>query len=115
MALNVPYSSIPDMFLKRVAASPDRDAFARPNADDSGPEWLTWSQVAARAKALAAGLRGLGVGNEDRVAILANTRLDWIIADLGIMCSGGATTTVYPTTEPEDAAYIIGDSDSKVV
>ena len=30
MALDVPYRSIPDMFLKRVAATPDRQAFAHP-------------------------------------------------------------------------------------
>ncbi|MGC5330910.1 AMP-dependent synthetase/ligase [Micromonospora sp. DT62] len=115
MALDVPYRSIPDMFLKRVAASPDRDAFAHPAPDDSGPVWLTWEQMAHRAKAVAAGLHGLGVGLEDPVAILANTRLDWVIADLGIMCAGGATTTVYPTTEPDDATYIIADSGSRVL
>jgi long-chain acyl-CoA synthetase len=115
VALDVPYRSIPDMFLKRIAATPDRHAFASPAPDDSGPVWRTWAQVAAQARALAAGLRGLGVGSEDRVAILANTRLEWVIADLAIMCAGGATTTVYPTTEPEDAAYIVGDSGSKVL
>ncbi|PMR59471.1 long-chain fatty acid--CoA ligase [Verrucosispora sp. ts21] len=114
MALDVPYRSIPDMFLKRVAATPDRHAFGRPGPDNA-PVWLTWSQVAERAKAVAAGLHGLGVGQEDPVAILANTRLDWIIADFGIMCAGGATTTVYPTTEPDDATYIISDSGSKVL
>ena len=115
MALDVPYRSIPDMFLQRVAASPDRNAFAEPAPDDSGPVWLTWAQVAARAKAIAAGLRGLGVGQEDPVAILANTRLEWVLTDLAIMCAGAATTTVYPTTEPEDATYIIADSGSKVL
>ena len=117
MALDVPYTSIPDMFLTRVATSPDRDAFAHPVPDGAGGErieWLTWAQVATRAKAIAAGLRGLGVGSEDRVAILANTRIEWILADLGIMCAGGATTTVYPTTEPEDAVYILRDSGSTV-
>ncbi len=38
-----------------------------------------------------------------------------MLADLGIMCAGGATTTVYPTTEAEDASYILSDSGSKVV
>ncbi|MER7891018.1 long-chain fatty acid--CoA ligase [Micromonospora sp. NPDC094482] len=115
MALDVPYRSIPDMFLKRVAETPDRQAFAHPAADDSGPVWLTWQQVGHRAKAVAAGLHGLGLGLEEPVAILAPTRLEWVIADLGIMCAGGATTTVYPTTEPEDATYIIADSGSRVL
>jgi long-chain acyl-CoA synthetase len=114
MTLEVPYRSIPDMFFKRVAATPDRNAFGYPGPGDSEAAWLTWAQTADRAKAIAAGLRALGVGAEDRVAILANTRLEWVLADLGIMCAGGATTTVYPTTEPEDAAYIVGDSGATV-
>ncbi|MFE9183522.1 AMP-dependent synthetase/ligase [Micromonospora haikouensis] len=115
MSLDVPYRSIPDMFLRRVAATPDRPAFAHPAPDDSGPVWLTWAQVGQRARAVAAGLHGLGVGREDPVAILSSTRLDWVLADFGIMCAGGATTTVYPTTEPEDATYIVADSGSRVL
>lgn len=114
MSLEVPYKSIPDMFLARVANTPDARAFAYPAASDQ-VEWLTWTQVADRAKAIGAGLHSLGVGSEDRVAILASTRLDWILTDLGIMLAGGATTTVYPTTEPEDAAYILRDSGSRVL
>ncbi|GHJ44913.1 AMP-dependent synthetase [Catellatospora sp. TT07R-123] len=114
MTLDVPYRSIPDMFLRRVAASPDGRAFGAPGADGQ-PVWFTWTQIAARAKAIAAGLTTLGVGQEDRVAILSSTRLDWIVADLGIMCSSAATTTVYPTTEPEDACFIVADSGSKVL
>lgn len=110
------YRSIPDMFLKRVAATPDKHAFGGPSPGDAGdPIWLTWAQVSRRATAIAAALHGLGVRGEDRVAIIAGTRVDWVIADLGIMCAGGATTTVYPTTEPEDAVYIVRDSGSKVL
>jgi long-chain acyl-CoA synthetase len=110
--LQVPYRSIPDMFLRRVAATPDANAFAYPTA--SGPAWLTWKTVSERATAVAAGLHSLGVLPEDRVAIAANTRVDWILADLGILCAGAATTTIYPTTEPKDAAFILADSGSKV-
>jgi long-chain acyl-CoA synthetase len=115
MALEVSYRSIPDMFVKRVAATPNGQAFAVPTADDRGLTWFTWAQVSERVMALAAGLRGLGVGSEDRVAILAGTRFEWVLADLAINCAGGATTTVYPTTEPEDAAFIVTNSGSKVL
>jgi long-chain acyl-CoA synthetase len=115
MALEVPYRSIPDMFFRRVAATPNGQAFAVPTADDTGMTWMTWAQVGERATAIAAGLRELGVGLEDRVSILSGTRLEWVLVDLGINCAGAATTTVYPTTEPEDAAYIVADSGSKVL
>jgi long-chain acyl-CoA synthetase len=115
MALEVPYRSIPDMILKRVAKTPNGRAFAVPTADDTGMTWMSWSEVGDRAKAIAAGLVTLGVGLEDRVSILSSTRLEWILADLGINCAGAATTTVYPTTEPEDACYIVADSGSKIL
>jgi len=111
--LQVPYRSIPDMFLQRVAATPDARAFASPGA--AGPQWMTWREVGDRATAIAAGLHALGVQPEDRVAIACNTRVEWVLCDLGIMCAGAATTTVYPTTEPRDAAYILRDSGSKVL
>ncbi len=114
MALEVPYRSIPDLLAQRVAATPDNDALGYPAAG-GGIGWLSWRQVGDRTAAIAAGLIGLGVGSEDRVAILANTRVEWLLADLGAMNAGGATTTVYPTTEPDDACYILRDSESMVL
>lgn len=114
MAMTVPYRSIPDMFFQRAASTPDRRAFGHPGPDGE-PEWLTWARVKQRATAIAAGLIGLGVAPEDRVAIMAGTRLDWVLADLGVMCAGAATTTVYPATEPEEAAYIVADSGARVL
>jgi len=112
----LPYRSIPDMFLKRVAQTPDKNAFGYPAPGDAGPPvWLTWREVGERASAIAAGLRDLGVRAEEPVAILANTRIEWVLADLGVMCAGAATTAIYPNTEPEDAAFIMRDSGSRVL
>ncbi|MEE3917899.1 AMP-binding protein [Micromonospora sp. BRA006-A] len=95
------YRTVPYPTCSSSAWRTPRPARLRPPApDDSGPVWLTWEQVGQRAKAIAAGLHGLGVGLENPVAILANTRLDWVLADFGIMCAGGATTTVYPPPSP---------------
>ena len=64
---------------------------------------------------LAAGLIALGLELEDRVAIVSNTRVEWIFADLAIMCAGGANTTVYPTTSEDDVEYILSDSGAVIV
>jgi len=114
MALDVPYRSIPDMFRRRVAATPDRDALGHPTPDE-GIAWLTWTQADKRVTAIAAGLIGLGVAPGDRVAILCGTRVEWILADFGINCAGAATTAIYPTTEPDEAVFIVRDSGSKVL
>jgi long-chain acyl-CoA synthetase len=101
------------MLSRRVAASPSKEAF-RYVEDD---RWvsLSWSQTKDKVFQLAAGLLSLGIGPEDRVAIASNTRMEWVLADLAIMCAAGATTTIYPSTQHEDVCYVLADSQSKVV
>jgi long-chain acyl-CoA synthetase len=105
--------SVGHLFRDRVAATPDAEAFRFAR----GEEWVsaTWTDVREVAYRLAAGLVALGVGPEDRVAIASSTRYEWALADLAVMCAGGATTTIYPTTISVDVAYILSDSGSKVV
>ena len=105
--------SVARMFADRVAASPQREAFRYPVGD--GWASLTWAKTAERVYAIAAGLARLGVGRGDRVAIAASTRLEWVLVDLGIMCAGAATTTIYPSTTTEDTLYILADSGAKVL
>jgi long-chain acyl-CoA synthetase len=76
---------------------------------------VTWKQAGDRVSNLAAGLLSLGIQPEQRVGIASSTRSEWILADLAVMCAGGATTTVYPSTNDDDTAYIVGDSECRVV
>ena len=112
--------SVAALFLERVAATPDAEAYRYPvpPASGEGPsDWksLSWAQAADRVHAIAAGLVELGVEPEQRVALAAATRIEWVLADLGIMCAGAATTTVYPQTNAEESAYILSDSGSRVL
>ncbi|MFG3123159.1 AMP-dependent synthetase/ligase [Streptomyces sp. NPDC048201] len=112
--------SVAALFLERVAATPDAEAYRYPvpSASGEGPdEWrsLSWSQAAERVHAIAAGLIELGIEPEQRVALASSTRVEWILADLGIMCAGGATTTVYPQTNADESSFILSDSESRVL
>ena len=106
--------SLAHMFFDRVRSSPDHEAYRFP---DENEEWqsLTWGQTGVRVTDLAAGLISLGIEPEERVAIASSTRVEWILADLAIIAAGAATTTVYPSTIPGDVAYILADSDSRIV
>nr|WP_203620788.1 AMP-dependent synthetase/ligase [Streptomyces sp. SID8499] len=112
--------SVAALFLERVAATPDAEAYRYPvpPAAGEGPDdWksLTWAEAAERVYAIAAGLIELGVHPEERVALAASTRVEWVLADLGIMCAGAATTTIYPQTNADESAFILADSESKVL
>jgi long-chain acyl-CoA synthetase len=104
------FKTIPETFLHRISSTPDRAAFMYPSG--SGWATLTWKQTGERVRAIAQGLRALGLANEQRCAILSGTRIEWVLIDMGILCGGGATTTIYPSNTPEDCAYILKDSNS---
>ncbi|MGB9225181.1 MAG: AMP-dependent synthetase/ligase [Mycobacterium sp.] len=106
-------TNVASMFLDRVQTSADKEAFRYLVAGD----WVsaTWQQTADRVETLAAGLLALGIEPEQRVGIASSTRYEWILADLAIMCAGAATTTVYPTTNAGGIAYILADSECRVV
>jgi long-chain acyl-CoA synthetase len=106
-------SSLGRMFFDRVLATPDGAAYSYP-VDD---EWVavSWREAGDRVTRIAAGLIALGLQPEERVGIASTTRYEWILADLAVMSAGAATTTVYPSTVAEDVAYILGDSQSRVV
>jgi long-chain acyl-CoA synthetase len=106
-------SSVGRMFFDRVEATPDLEAYRYPVGDTWASD--TWAQTGEHVTRIAAGLIALGVEPEQRVAIAAGTSYRWILADLAIMSAGAATTMVYPSTIADDVAYIIGDSDSRVV
>ena len=103
--------SIAQLLANRVQETPDREAYRYPVGD----EWrsMTRRQAGERVKAIAAGLLSLGLHREERVGILSNTRIEWLLCDLGILSAGGATTTVYPSSTQEDCAYILADSETR--
>ncbi|MFI2367170.1 AMP-dependent synthetase/ligase [Streptomyces sp. NPDC018833] len=112
--------SVATLFTERVSATPNAEAYRYPvpPASGTGPDdWksLSWGEAAERVYAIAAGLIDLGLAAEERVALASSTRVEWILADLGVMCAGGATTTIYPSTNAEEAAYILADSESFVL
>ncbi|MEU6620423.1 AMP-dependent synthetase/ligase [Streptomyces litmocidini] len=112
--------SVATLFLERVERTPDAEAYRYPvpAASGAGPDdWksLSWGQAAERVYAIAAGLVDLGVQAEERVALASSTRVEWILSDLGVMCAGAATTTVYPQTNADESAFILSDSESRVL
>ncbi|GAA2726348.1 MULTISPECIES: long-chain fatty acid--CoA ligase [Streptomyces] len=111
--------SVATLFLDRVEATPDAEAYRYPvPATGEGPDtWaaLTWRQAADRVFAVAAGLIDLGILPEERVALASATRVEWILADLGIMCAGAATTPVYPSTDADETAFMLADAECRIL
>lgn len=98
----------------RVQRTPSQPAFRFRDAQEN---WVAidWAETGRRVERVAAGFLALGLGHEERVAIIGTTRIEWIIADYAVNLSGGATTTIYPNTQAGDFVHIVTDSGSVIL
>ena len=78
-------------------------------------EELSTQEVFDRIRDLGLGLGALGVEPGDRVAILSDSRPEWVIADLAALTSGAVTAPIYPTLPEAQVRYILADSGARVV
>ena len=78
-------------------------------------EELSTQEFFDRIRDLSLGLGALGVEPGDRVAILSDSRPEWVIADLAALTAGAVTAPIYPTLPESQVRYILADSGARVV
>jgi long-chain acyl-CoA synthetase len=79
---------------------------------ESGWRAVDWREASARVEALAHGLLARGVRRGDVVAVLARTRVEWILLDWAIMSIGAVVVGIYPTSTASESAYILRHSEA---
>ena len=78
-------------------------------------EGISGSEIRSTVEDIAFAFQSLEIGKGNNVALLSNNNPRWAMSDYGIICSGGATVSVYPTLIHSQVEYILNDSNSKVV
>jgi long-chain acyl-CoA synthetase len=68
-----------------------------------------------RVRRVAAGLVASGVTPGDRVALMASTRLEWLLFDFAILAAGGVTVPIYDTSSAEQVRWIVSDSGAVIL
>ncbi len=77
-------------------------------------EVVTWADYLKGVTELVGGLAVLGLEPGERAAILSNNRVEWHLADQAILANGSVTVPVYQTSAPDQVAYLLGHSGSRV-
>jgi long-chain acyl-CoA synthetase len=82
-----------------------------------GGKWvdITWAEIDKTAKAIAGALVSKDLEPKARVAILSNTRIEWITSDLGVLMSDCTTVPIYQSSIADDVQYIINDAEVKFI
>ena len=100
-------------FVRTAADQPDEPAL-RWRAGD-GFAVKSWREYADEVAAVASGLRRLGVGRGDRVALLTRNRPEFHVADLGALFAGATPVSLYNSSPPAQIEYVLGHSGATVV
>lgn len=82
-----------------------------------GGAWRTisWIEACDQVQEIALGLQSIGIRKDDRVAIFSASRYEWTLCDLAILSLGAVSVPIYPSVTADQAAYILKDSDARVV
>src|SRR6202521_4857450 len=82
---------------------------------ESGSEWhaISSSDLYRRVMGVVQALRALGISRGDLVAILAENRPEWTIADFAILLCGAATVPIYATLCAEQISFLLRHSGAK--
>lgn len=104
---------IPVVARQRAADLPRSVPFEHFQDDSWRP--VTMEDVLKRVDRIAAGLIGVGIEPGDRVALMAETRLEWVLVDMAVWTAGAITVPVYPSSSADQVRWILEDSAAKVI
>lgn len=106
-------TTLPAILLDRARSQPNEVALRKKELG----RWkeYDWRVYATRAARIAGGLRAIGVKSGDRVAIHAENRPGWVMADLAIQGIGAVSVGIYPTSPAAEVAYLMDHSGAAVL
>ncbi|MDP6762645.1 MAG: long-chain fatty acid--CoA ligase [Planctomycetota bacterium] len=102
-----------DLLAARVEESAQQPAVRH----KAGGAWVdtTWRGVDETTDRIAAQIARAGIEFGERVAILADSRVEWFLCDIGTLKSGAVTVPVYSSDTAERSAYILENSGARLV
>lgn len=76
---------------------------------------FTWGEAGKQIRSMTAALNAMGLGKDDKVAILSKNCAHWMMADLAIGMAGCVSVPLYPNITADSLREIITHSESKAV
>jgi long-chain acyl-CoA synthetase len=107
------FETLVDIFTRSIDRFPSRELFGT----KTGGAWRfsTYAEFGQDVDGLRGGLASLGVGKGDKVAIIANNRVEWAVSAYATYTLGAAFVPMYEAQLEKDWEYIVADSEAKVL
>lgn len=81
--------------------------------NDSGWDRVTFSEAKEKALHLASAFIELGIGYEDKISILSEAKIDWVISEFATLYAGGIIVPLSIKLLPEEVPFRVNHSESK--
>ena len=107
-------SNLTDLLERQVRERSHGILFSVPVSETAWRD-VTAKEFRDRAVELAKGLIASGIGQGDRVGLMAATRYEWTLVDFAIWYAGAVTVPIYETSSASQAAWIVEDAAIKAV
>jgi long-chain acyl-CoA synthetase len=109
----IPATTVPQLLRNAAQLHGERMALRQPRGK-TVQTW-TWNEYLQAAEEIAAGLRALGIGHGDHVAVCSETRAEFYLLDQGILMNGSVCGALYPSYPPDELKKTIANADARVL
>jgi long-chain acyl-CoA synthetase len=112
-ATPVKFETLVDILSFSVATFASREVFG--TKKDGAWRYSTYAEFGRDVDRLRGGLASIGVGKGDRVAIVSNNRVEWVVAAYATYTLGASFVPMYESQLAEEWEFIVKDCDAKVL
>lgn len=107
-------SSLPELFLARVAKSPDALAYRYCNKMSGKWHTMTWTEVAQTVNRWRQALMQENLQKGDRVAVMLPNCPEWVVFDQAALSLGLIVVPLFANDRPGNIAHILKDTETKI-
>jgi long-chain acyl-CoA synthetase len=110
------FENLVDVFDHAISQFPSRELFG--TKKNGTWVWTTYAEFASQVNKARGGLAGLGItpgGGRDKVAVIADNRVEWAVLEYACFGLGAAMVPMYEAQHEKDWEFIINDCDAKIV
>jgi long-chain acyl-CoA synthetase len=107
--------NLAELLTYRVAQTPDAIAYRQHDAAAERWQAFTWGQVARQVARWRQGLAGVGLEPAERVAVMLRNSVEWVLFDQAALSLGLVIVPLYTQDSFENAAFVLGDSGSRLL
>lgn len=103
------YKTIPEAFIATCAKYGNKKTAFKFYGTDGKMQEINYEELRQKVECFAIGLMEFGLKTGDRIGIVSENRLEWIISDLAIASIGAISVPVFPTLTAKQLEYIYND------